>query len=53
MDKKSIIFLAISLLILAVMLWFVGIDEVIGALKFADLTLIAVAIIVQVFTYSH
>ncbi|WP_407379909.1 UPF0104 family protein [Methanobrevibacter sp.] len=51
MDKKSVIFLAISLLILAVMLWFVGIDEVINALKFADLTLIGVAIVVQVFTY--
>ena len=51
MDKKTIIFLGISLLILAVMLWFVGIDEVINALKMANLYLIALGILLQVFTY--
>jgi hypothetical protein len=51
MDKKTIIFLGISLLILAVMLWFVGIDEVINALMMANLYLIAVGILLQVFTY--
>lgn len=51
MDKKTVIFLGISLLILAVMLYFVGIDDVINALKVADLGIIALAIVVQIFTY--
>ena len=51
MDKKSIFFLLISVLILIVMLWFVGIDQVIGALKIANLSYIALAIAVQVATY--
>ena len=32
MDKKSIFFLGISILILVVMLWFIGIDQVIEGL---------------------
>jgi hypothetical protein len=51
MDRKTLLFLGISILILAVMLWFVGIDEVIGALKVANLSIIALAIATQVFTY--
>ena len=51
MDKKTVFFLGISLLILAVMLWFVGIDDVINALKLANLSLIGVGILLQVFTY--
>ena len=51
MDKKTIIFLAISILILVAILYFVGIDDVINALKVANLYLIALAIITQVFTY--
>ena len=51
MDKKSIFFLLISVLILIVMLWLVGIDQVIGALKIANLSYIALAIAVQVATY--
>ena len=51
MDKKTIIFLAISILILLVMLYFVGIEDVINALKIANLYLIGLAIAVQVFTY--
>ena len=47
MDKKSIIFLGISILILVVMLYFVGINDVINALKVADLRLILIAIIMQ------
>ena len=46
-----IILFGISFLILAVMLYFVGIDQVIGALKVANLGLIGVAIALQVFTY--
>lgn len=37
MDRKTLFFLGISILILALMLWFVGIDKVIGALKVANL----------------
>ena len=51
MDKKTIIFLGISILILFIMLYFVGIDQVIEALKVANLYIIALAIVVQVFTY--
>ena len=51
MDKKSIFFLGISVLILVVMLWFVGIDQVIDALKMAKLEFIALAVAMQVFTY--
>ena len=51
MDKKSIFFLGISVLILAVMLWLVGIDQVIDALKIAKLEFIALAVAMQVFTY--
>ena len=51
MDKKTIIFLAISILILVGILYFVGIDDVINALKIANLYLIALAIVTQVFTY--
>lgn len=51
MDKKTIIFLGISILILFIMLYFVGIDDVINSLKYADLRIIALAILVQVFTY--
>lgn len=51
MDKKSVFFLGISVFILFVMLWLVGIDEVIADLKVAKLELIALAIGVQVVTY--
>ena len=51
MDKKSFIFLGISVLILLVMLYFVGIDNVIDALKVANLYIIALAILTQVITY--
>ena len=51
MDKKSIFFLGISVLILVVMLWLVGIDQVIDALKIAKLEFIALAVAMQVFTY--
>ena len=51
MDRKTIFLLLISVVILIVMLWFVGIDEVIESLKIANLGLIALAIATQVFTY--
>ncbi len=51
MDRKTILLLVISVLILLVMLWFVGIDQVINALKMANLGIIALAIATQVFTY--
>ena len=51
MDKKTIILLAISVLILFVILYFVGIDEVIKALELANLYIIAIALGCQIFTY--
>ena len=51
MDKKTIIFFGISILILLVMLYFVGINQVIDALKMANLYIIALAILTQIFTY--
>ena len=51
MDKKTIFFFGISILILVVMLYFVGIDKVISALEVAKLEYIAIAIAMQVFTY--
>lgn len=51
MDKKTVLFLGIGLLIMAVMLWFVGIDNIFDALKVANLSLIGVGILMQIFTY--
>ena len=51
MDRKTILLLGVSVLILLVMLWFVGIDQVIDALKMANLGFIALAIATQIFTY--
>lgn len=51
MDKKSIFFLGISVIILVVMLWLVGIDQVIDALKIAKLEFIALAVAMQIGTY--
>lgn len=44
MKHKSLIFLFISFLILGVMLWFVGIGDILGALKIANLWFIALAV---------
>ena len=51
MDRKTVLLLVVSVLILLGMLYFVGIDEVIAALKVADLNLIALAIGAQFLTY--
>lgn len=51
MDRKTILLLGVSVLILAIMLWFVGIDQVVDALKIANLGIIALAIVMQVITY--
>ena len=51
MDRKTILLLGVSIIILLVMLWFVGIDKVIGALAIANVGIIALAIATQVFTY--
>lgn len=47
MKHKSLIFLGISLIILAVMLYFVGIDSIISALKVANPWLILIAVAIQ------
>ncbi|MBZ9570143.1 UPF0104 family protein [Methanobrevibacter sp. TMH8] len=51
MKHKTIIFLLIGLAILAVMLYFIGIDQVIDALELANFWFILLAIIMQIFTY--
>ena len=51
MDKKSIFFMGFSIVILFVMLYFVGIDNVIDALKIAKMEFIVLAIATQIFTY--
>ena len=51
MDKKTLFFFGISIVILLVMLYFVGIEQVIDALKMAKLHYIGIAIAMQVFTY--
>ena len=51
MNKKTVLLLLFSLAILVVILWFVGIEEIIAALKFADLRLILVAVLVQFFVF--
>lgn len=49
MKHKTVIFLGISLVILAIMLWFVGIDKVIDALKLANPYYILLSVILQLF----
>ena len=51
MDKKTILLMAISIGILLIMLWFVGIDQVIAALENANLYIVALAVLTQIFTY--
>ena len=51
MDRKSLFFIVLSVAILVVMLWLVGIEEIINALKYANISLIVLAIVIQVFTY--
>lgn len=51
MKHKTIIFSLVSLIIMGVMLWFIGIDDIIDALKIANLWFILVAVFIQIFTY--
>ena len=51
MDKKSAFFIILSIAILAVMLYFIGIDKVIDAIKDANLAILGVAILIQIGTY--
>lgn len=51
MDKKSVFFILLSVIILIVMVYLIGLDNVIETLKDADLNLIGLAILIQVFLY--
>ena len=51
MDKKSAFFIILSVAILAVMLYLIGIDKVVDALENANLFLIALAVLIQFGTY--
>ena len=50
-NKKVLIFLLFGLVIMVVMLYFIGIDEVIEALKLSNLWLVLLAIVIQILTY--
>ena len=51
MKHKTLIFLGFGLVIMAIMLWFIGIDQVISALTIANPIYVAIAIALQIFTY--
>ncbi|MDL2246053.1 UPF0104 family protein [Methanobrevibacter sp. OttesenSCG-928-K11] len=51
MSIKTVLFLIVGVVIMAVMLWFIGIEEIIASLELANLWLILAAIAIQVFTY--
>ena len=50
-NKKLIIFLIFGLAIIVAMIYFIGIDDVIEALKLSNLWFVLLAIILQFFTY--
>ena len=50
-NKKVLIFLIVGLGIMGVMLYFIGIDEVIRALEQSNLWFVLLAIVLQIFTY--
>lgn len=50
-NKKVLIFLIVGLGIMGVMLYYVGIGEVIDALKVSNLWLVLLAVLLQIFTY--
>lgn len=51
MSIKTVLFLIVGVIIMAVMLWFIGIEEIIASLELANIWLILAAIVIQVFTY--
>ncbi len=51
MKHKTLIFLAFGLIIMAIMLWFIGIDQVITALTIANPIYVLIAILLQILTY--
>ncbi len=51
MKHKTAIFLVIGLIIMGIMLYFIGIDKVVDALKIANFWYILLAIIIQIITY--
>ncbi len=51
MKHKTLIFFAIGIIIMAIMLWFIGIDEILEALKLANPLYILLAILLQIITY--
>ena len=51
MDKRSAIFIIVSFIILIVMFHFIGIENIMDALKTANLSLIALAIVIQICAY--
>ncbi len=50
-NKKIIVFFIIGLAIMGVMLYYIGIDEVLNALKQSNLWFVLLAVLLQIFTY--
>ena len=50
-DKKVLIFLIIGIAIMVAMLYFIGINQVIDALKKSNLWFVLLAVALQIFTY--
>ncbi len=50
-NKKVLIFLIVGLAIMGVMLYYIGIGEVIDALKVSNLWFVLLAVLLQIFTY--
>ena len=50
-NKKIIVFFIVGLAIMAVMLYYIGIGEVIEVLKESNLWFVLLAVLLQVFTY--
>lgn len=51
MKYKTLIFFAIGIVIMAIMLWFIGIDQVMAALKLANPLYILIAVLIQMIIY--
>lgn len=52
MKYKSLLFLIFGLIIMGVMLWFIGIDQVIQALRMANFLYVLLAVLLQIITYG-
>lgn len=52
MKHKTLLFLIFGLIIMGVMLWFIGIDEVFNALKMSNILYVILAILIEIVVYA-